>query len=108
MIKFLLQQITIPAAKNPATAHRKILRRHTQIHLDSLRPAPLTDACSQCPKCQGLVHQEGGETSNETVIRCLNCGWQPHFQIPMIQETAESRIIRSLTAKLVSDDAWHR
>ncbi|MDH3505097.1 MAG: hypothetical protein OEM58_11305 [Nitrospirota bacterium] len=111
MMKFSLQQTAKSAANNPANTHRKIRRRHTRIHLDSLRPDPSdyhTDTRSQCPKCQGLVHQEGGETSNETVIRCLNCGWQPHYQIPMIQETAESRMIRSLTAQFVSEYAWYR
>lgn len=111
MMKSTLQQMTNSSANNPARTHRKIRRRHTRIHLDSLRPDPPTyiaDTRSQCPKCQGLVHQEGGETSNETVVRCLNCGWQPHYQTPIIQETAESRMIRSLTAQFVSEYDWHR
>jgi predicted nucleic-acid-binding Zn-ribbon protein len=90
---------------------RKIRRRHTRIHLESLRPAlpnHFTDTLSQCPKCHGLVLKEGGETADETVVRCLNCGWQPHYQAPMIQETTESRTIRSLTAQFVSEHEWHR
>ena len=82
MMKFSLQQLSNSSANNPAKAHRKIRRRHTRIHLDSLRPDPShyrADTLSPCPKCQGLVLQEGGETSNETVTRCLNCGWQPLF-----------------------------
>ncbi|HSF09840.1 MAG TPA: hypothetical protein VLA60_10520 [Nitrospirales bacterium] len=111
MMKSILQQRTNSSANNSATTHRKIRRRHTRIHLDSLRPDPsayCADALAQCPKCQGLVHQEGGETSNETVVRCLNCGWQPHYQTPIIRETAESRLIRSLTAQFVSEYEWHR
>lgn len=110
-MKLSLPQMANSASNNSTTAHRKIRRRHTRIHLDSLRPdSPhyRSDGPSQCPKCQGLIHQEGGETANETVIRCLNCGWQPHYHAPMIQETAESRMIRSLTAQFVSEYAWHR
>ncbi len=90
---------------------RKIRRRHTRIHLDSLRPTlphHVSDTLSQCPKCQGLVLKECGETASETVVRCLNCGWQPHYQAPMIQETSESKTIRSLTAQFVAEHEWHR
>lgn len=111
MMKTSMQQRANSSANKKSKTDRKIRRRHTRIHLDSLRPAPpnnLTATLSQCPKCQGLVLQEGGETSDETVTRCLNCGWQPHYQAPKIQETAESRAIRSLTAQFVSEHDWHR
>ncbi|MDR4460462.1 MAG: hypothetical protein MRJ67_08085 [Nitrospirales bacterium] len=111
MMKSTLPQRTNSSANNPATTNRKIRRRHTRIHLDSLRPNPPTycaDTLAQCPKCQGLVHQEGGESSDETVVRCLNCGWQPHYQTPIIRESAESRIIRLLTTQFVSEYDWHR
>jgi predicted nucleic-acid-binding Zn-ribbon protein len=110
-MKTAMRQMTKSSAGRKSKTERKIRRRHTRVHLDSLRPAPpnnLTDTLSQCPKCQGLVLKECGETSEETVIRCLNCGWQPHYQAPMIQETAESRTIRSLTAQFVSEYDWHR
>ncbi len=112
-MKISMQQMANSSAnKTSNKTDRKIRRRHTRIHLDSLRPAPpnqLTDTrTQQCPKCQGLVLKEGGETSDETVTRCLNCGWQPHYQAPRIQETAESRTIRSLTAQFVSEHDWHR
>lgn len=111
MMKTSMQQIANSSANTTSKTDRKIRRRHTRIHLDSLRPVPpnhLTDTLTQCPKCQGLVLKEGGETSDETVTRCLNCGWQPHYQAPKIQETAESRTIRSLTAQFVSEHDWHR
>ncbi len=110
-MKSTLQLSTTSSTNNPASTHGKIRRRHTRIHLDSLRPDPSVYCAhtpAQCPKCQGLVHQEGGETSNETVVRCLNCGWQPHYQTPIIRETAESRLIRSLTTQFVSEFEWHR
>jgi len=111
MRKIAMQQMVKSSANQNSKPVRKIRRRHTRVHLDSLRPArpvPLTEALSQCPKCQGLVHREGGESLEETVIRCLNCGWQPHYQAPMIQESAESRSIRSLMAQFVSEHDWHR
>ena len=110
-MKTSTRPISPSSATKTSKPDRKIRRRHTRVHLESLRPAPpnqLTDTLSQCPKCQGLVLQESGETSAETVVRCLNCGWQPHYQTPMIQETAESRTIRSLTAQFVSEHDWHR
>jgi hypothetical protein len=100
-----MQKMANSSGNKASNKDRKIRRRHTRIHLDSLRPAPpnhLTDTLTRCPKCQGLVLKEGGETFDETVIRCLNCGWQPHYQAPMIQETAESKTIRSLTAQFVA------
>jgi hypothetical protein len=106
-----MQKMANSSGNKASNKDRKIRRRHTRIHLDSLRPAPpnhLTDTLTRCPKCQGLVLKEGGETFDETVIRCLNCGWQPHYQAPMIQETAESKTIRSLTAQFVSEHDWHR
>jgi hypothetical protein len=106
-----MQKMANSSGNKASNKDRKIRRRHTRIHLDSLRPAPpdhLTDTLTRCPKCQGLVLKEGGETFDETVIRCLNCGWQPHYQAPMIQETAESKTIRSLTAQFVAAHDWHR
>jgi hypothetical protein len=106
-----MRQTANSSATNPSKSGRKIRRRHTRIHLDSLRPTPpnpAADTLSQCPKCQGLVLKEAGETSNACVIRCLNCGWQPRYQAPRIQETAESKTIRSLTAQFVSEYDWHR
>ena len=41
---------------------RKYKRRHTRVHLDSLKPTPpvLTkDSLSQCPKCHGLIFIDG-------------------------------------------------
>ncbi len=110
-MKSPMRQMVNSSANKQSKPTGKIRRRHTRIHLESLRPAPsnhLTDTLSECPKCQGLVLKEGGETFHETVIRCLNCGWQPHYQAPMIQETAESKTIRSLTAQFVSEHDWHR
>jgi hypothetical protein len=111
MRKTSMRQMADLSGNNTSKTDRKIRRRHTRIHLDSLRPAPpnhLTDTLSRCPKCQGLVLKEGGETFDESVIRCLNCGWQPHYQAPMIQETVESKTIRSLTAQFVSEHDWYR
>ena len=105
------QRANSSANKTSNKTGRKIRRRHTRIHLDSLRPTPpnqQTDTLTRCPKCEGLVLKEGGETSDETVTRCLNCGWQPHYQAPKIQESAESRTIRSLTAQFVSEQDWYR
>ena len=82
-------------------------RRHTRVQIDSLRPIPTNIQISLCPKCQGYVRTEPGESLDQTVIRCLNCGWQPHYQLPIIQETEEARTCRLLTAQFVSDD-WHR
>jgi hypothetical protein len=111
MRKMSMQKMANSSGNKASDKDRNIRRRHTRIHLDSLRPAPpnhLTDTLTRCPKCQGLVLKEGGETFDETVIRCLNCGWQPHYQAPMIQETAESKTIRSLTAQFVAAHDWHR
>ncbi len=110
-MKSSLRQLNNSLAKQQSKPGRKIRRRHTRIHLDSLRPAPPIyghETLPQCPKCQGLVLKESGETSTERIIRCLNCGWQPHFQAPIIQETAESKTFRSLTAQFVSEYDWHR
>ena len=93
------------------TPRQKYKRRHTRVHLDSLKPtlAVLSeDSLSQCPKCQGRVFIEAGETMSETVIRCLNCGWQPQYQAPNIRETEESRIMRTLTYQFVSGCDWDR
>jgi len=90
---------------------RKYKRRHTRVHLESLRPTPpvFTDASlSQCPKCQGLIFFEAGETMRQTIIRCLNCGWQPQYQAPIIRETEEARTMRTLTNQFVSGCDWDR
>ena len=111
MRKTSMRQMANSSATQTSKTDRKIRRRHTRTHLDSLRPSSPNhriDALSHCPKCQGLVLKESGETSDVTVVRCLNCGWQPHFQAPMIRETVESRTIRSLTAQFVSESDWHR
>ena len=80
--------------------------RHTRVQLDSLRPIPAHLQNSQCPKCQGYVRTEAGESLSQIIIRCLNCGWQPHFQAPIIQETEEARMFRFLTAQFVSECDW--
>lgn len=87
---------------------RKKHRRHTRVQLDSLRPILAHFQDSQCPKCQGYVRTEAGESLSQTIIRCLNCGWQPHFQAPIIQETEEARMFRLLTAQFVSECGWDR
>ena len=83
-------------------------RRHTRVQLDSLRPIPATLKNSQCPKCQGCVRTETGESLSQIIIRCLNCGWQPHLQAPIIQETEEARMFRFLTTQFVSKCDWDR
>jgi hypothetical protein len=83
-------------------------RRHTRVQLDSLRPIPTNLQNSQCPKCQGCVRTEAGESTRQIIIRCLNCGWQPHFQAPIIQETEEARMFRNLTAQFISEGDWDR
>ena len=95
----------------PEKSGRKYKRRHTRVHLDSLKPTPLVvsdDSLSQCPKCQGLIFFEGGETMSQTIVRCRNCGWQPHLQAPIIQETEESHMMRRLTNQFVSGSDWDR
>lgn len=90
---------------------RKYRRRHTQAHLNSLKPTPLLvseDSLTQCPKCQGLLFFESGETIRQTIVRCRNCGWQPQFKTPIIQETEESRMMRMLTNQFVSGPDWDR
>ena len=91
------------------TPIRKRRRRHTRIHLDSLRPETVNispDSLSQCPKCQGLVNVDAGEQLGMVVVRCLNCGWQPHHQARFIQETEEARDIRSRISQFVADGEW--
>ena len=86
-------------------------RRHTRIHLDALRPSLSTltmKSLSECPKCQGLLYVDGGETLNETIIRCLNCGWQPQHQLRMIHETEDAQDMRALTARFASNSEGHR
>jgi hypothetical protein len=113
-MKASIRPIVTPSATKTSKediGERKPRRRHTRIHLESLKPAlsnHLTGILTHCPKCHGLVLTEGGATVGETVVRCLNCGWQPHFHAPIIQETAESRTIRSLTARFLTEHDWHR
>jgi len=95
---------------NSSTAKKNLgkKRRHTRLQLDSLRPMLVDFHDSHCPKCQGYVRTEAGESLNQIVVRCLNCGWQPHFQIPIIQETEEARSLRELTTQFVSECDWNR
>ena len=90
--------------KTPKKKHRL----HTRVQLESLRPILANFQGSQCPKCRGYVRTEAGESLSQTVIRCLNCGWQPHYQAPIIQETEESKMCRLLTAQFVSECDWSR
>ena len=87
---------------------KKNRRRHTRVQLDSLRPVPTSFQGSQCPKCHGYVRKEAGESLSQDIIRCLNCGWQPHFQAPMIQETEEARMFRLLSSQFVFESDWDR
>ncbi len=90
-------------------SERKRRRRHTRVHLDSLRPKTATltpDSITQCPKCQGLVNVDAGEQLGMIVIRCLNCGWQPHHQARFIKETEEARDIRSQISQFVAEGDW--
>ena len=104
------QQVVTDAAKNESQKpRRKHKRRHTRVDLNSLKPVPPVFAegsLSQCPKCKGLIFIDGGETLSQIIVRCLNCGWQPQQQTPMIKETEESRSMRSLTNKFVSEGDW--
>ena len=88
--------------------HIKTPRRNSRVQLDSLRPIPTKPQNSQCPKCQGYIRTEAGESLGQIIIRCLNCGWQPHYQAPIIQETEEARTFRLLTAQFVSECDWDR
>jgi len=87
--------------RNAKNGKRK--RRHTRVQLDSLRPILIDCHNSQCPKCNGHVRIEPGESINQIIKRCLNCGWQPNYQTPIIHETEESRMLRFLTTQFVSD-----
>ncbi len=92
-------------------SRKKTKRRHTRVHIEALRPKPTVipkGSPSNCPKCDGLVFWEAGESIRQTIIRCLNCGWQPHFHNPRIQETQESRAMRTLTTQFVSGCDWDR
>ena len=98
--------------KDPSTPTKKNRiknpRRHTRVQLDALRPIPPKLQNWQCPKCQGYVRTEAGESVGHIIIRCLNCGWQPQFQAPIIQETEEARMFRFLTTQFVSECDWDR
>lgn len=105
------QYLTDVTLKQPEGSCRKYKRRHTRVHLDSLKPIPPVFAegtLRQCPKCQGLIFIEAGETMSQTIVRCLNCGWQPQYQAPMIKETEESRVMRTLTNQFLSGSDWDR
>ncbi|MEE8124314.1 MAG: hypothetical protein V3T42_00700 [Nitrospirales bacterium] len=104
------QTPTFSPTKRP-DSDRKLKRRHTRLILDSLRPTPYTlpiGSLSSCPKCQGHVDIEAGESLDSTVVRCLNCGWQPQYQTPVIHETEEAKTSRARSAEFVSDWEWHR
>ena len=84
---------------------RKKHRRHTRVHLDSLRPpTPVLqmESLSNCPKCQGLIYVDGGTMLSEKVVRCLNCGWQPSHRSSPMEEPEEARTMRALTVQIVS------
>jgi len=105
------QHLTDITLKQPESSGRKYKRRHTRVHLDSLKPIPpifSEGTLRQCPKCQGLIFIEAGETMSQTIVRCLNCGWQPQYQAPMIKETEESRVMRTLTNQFLSGSDWDR
>ena len=86
----------------------KTKRRHLRIELDALKPILATLQNDSCPKCQGFVRTEGGESLSQIVIRCLNCGWQPQYQAPIFQETEETRMWRLLSTQFVSERDWPR
>ena len=105
------QHLTDVPLNQPKVSGRKYKRRHTRVHLDSLKPIPpvITEsAIPQCPKCQGLIIIEAGESTSQTIVRCPNCGWQPQYQAPMIKETEESRVMRTLTNQFLSGSDWDR
>lgn len=62
------------------------------------------ESLSSCPKCQGLIYEDGGESLSEKVIRCLNCGWQPYHRFSQIEEPEEARTMRALTIQIGSYD----
>jgi len=97
--KHVLKTDSSSTPKNPKKKHRP----HTRVKLDILRPIPANFQDSKCPKCQGHVRTEAGESLSQIVIRCLNCGWQPHYQAPIIQETKEAKICRLRTAQFISE-----
>ncbi|MGD9852113.1 MAG: hypothetical protein AB7T38_12665 [Nitrospirales bacterium] len=94
-------------SNQPRPSTRKKRRRHTRIHLEALRPPtaiPTMESLSCCPKCQGLIYVDGGETLTEKVIRCLNCGWQPYHRFSQFEEPEEARTMRALTIQIGSYD----
>lgn len=110
-MKIQRHHLTDVTIKGSGKSGRKNKRRHTRIHLDSLRPElPVfsNGSLSHCPKCQGLIFIEAGESMSQTITRCLNCGWQPQYQTPIIQETEESRTMRTLTNQFLSGSDWDR
>lgn len=91
----------------PKPSIRKKRRRHTRVHLEALRPPTpflYMSSLSHCPKCQGLIYVDGGETLSEKVIRCLNCGWQPSHRLNQVEEPEEARTMRALTIQIGSYD----
>ncbi len=102
--KHVLKTDSSSTPKDP----KKKYRLHTRVQLDTLRPILASFQDSQCPKCQGYVRTEAGESLSQIVIRCLNCGWQPHYQAPIIQETEEAKMCRLRTAQFVSECDGYR
>ena len=110
-MKTSTRQVQTFSSTKRANPAQKLRRRHTRILLDSLRPRPSSHpigSASQCPKCEGRLYCEPGEHLDSPAVRCLNCGWQPQYQMPDIQESEEAKTIRSLTAEFFSDWEWHR
>ena len=95
------------ASVTPTNGNKK-RRRHTRIQLDSLKPILANVQDGSCPKCKGRVRTEAGECLSQTVIRCLNCGWQPQYQAPIIRESEEARMWRALSVQFVSECDWYR
>ena len=102
--KHLLKTDSSNTQKPPEKKHR----RHTRAHLDALRPILANVKDSQCPKCQGYVQTEAGESLRQMVTRCLNCGWEPHYLAPIIQETEEAKMCRLRSAQFVSEGDSYR
>ncbi len=98
----------IPSITHSQENRKKNRRRHTRVQLDSLRPKLTNYQDSQCPKCHGYVRTESGESLSQIIIRCLNCGWQPQFHAPIIQESEEAKMFRTLSSQFVFESDWDR
>ncbi len=103
-------EAALPHSDQPNPPIRKKRRRHTRTHIETLRPIipdlPL-HSMSNCPKCQGLLHIGGGETMSERIMRCLNCGWQPHHRISIVEEPEEARTLRHTAVQIGCQDRDH-